>query len=194
VIPFPTNTVVPNPFNTYYVEDYDRHQYYFANVYSDLDIPFIKGLNYRINFGQNARDDQHYFASRFDGGLTGRAYKEHQKYYDYTFDNILSYKKTFGRHDITATALYGAIERKYTRTFAEGIGFARLNLSYNDLGSATTKNLTTNANSEALNYQMGRINYKYNDKYLVTATIRRDGFSGFSRGLREITNMLRSRL
>jgi TonB-linked SusC/RagA family outer membrane protein len=187
VIPFPTNTVVPNPFNTYYVEDYDRHQYYFANVYSDLDIPFIKGLNYRINFGQNARDDQHYFASRFDGGLTGRAYKEHQKYYDYTFDNILSYKKTFGRHDITATALYGAIERKYTRTFAEGIGFARLNLSYNDLGSATTKNLTTNANSEALNYQMGRINYKYNDKYLVTATIRRDGFSGFARNYKYAT-------
>ena len=60
VIPFPTNTVVPNPFNTYYVDDYDRHQYYFANIYSDLDIPFIKGLNYRMNFGNNFRTDQHY--------------------------------------------------------------------------------------------------------------------------------------
>jgi TonB-linked SusC/RagA family outer membrane protein len=187
IIPFPTNTVVPNPFNSSFVDDYDRHQYYFANIYSDIDIPFIKGLNYRMNFGNNARDDQHYYASKFDGGLTGRAYKENQKYYDYTFDNILTYTKKFGRHDITATALYGATEREYSRTFAEGVGFTRLNLSYNDLGSATTKNLTTNANSEALNYQMGRVNYKYNDRYLLTATVRRDGFSGFARNYKYAT-------
>ncbi len=188
VIPFPTNTVVPNPFNTYYVDDYDRHQYYFANIYSDLDIPFIKGLNYRINFGNNFRTDQHYFASRFDGGLQGRAYKENQTYYDYTFDNIVTYTRKFGRHDITATGVYGAIERKFSRTFAEGIGFTRLNLSYNDIGSATTKNINPNPNNipglyaweEALDYQMGRLNYKFDDKYLLTATVRRDGFSGFA--------------
>lgn len=180
VIPFPTGTVVPNPFNTYFVNDYDRHQYYFANIYSDIDVPGIKGLNYRMNFGNNFRTDQHYFASEFDGGLTGRAYKENQTYYDYTFDNILNYTKKIRKHDFTVTALYGAIERKYSRTFAEGIGFTRLNLGYNDLSSATTKNLTTNANSEALSYQMGRLNYKYNDKYLLTATVRRDGYSGFA--------------
>jgi TonB-dependent starch-binding outer membrane protein SusC len=181
LIPYPTNTIVPNPFQTYYVDDYDRHQYYFANVYSDIDVPFIKGLNYRMNFGNNYRSDQHYYSSQFDGGLTGRAYKEHQTYYDYTFDNILSYTKKYRRHDIAVTALYGANEKKYSRTFAEGIGFTRLNLGYNDLGSATTKNLTTNANTDALNYQMGRVNYKYNDKYLLTATVRRDGYSGFAK-------------
>lgn len=187
VIPFPTNTVVPNPFNTYYVDDRERHQYYFANIYSDMDIPFVKGLNYRMNFGNNYRTDQRYFASKFDGGLTGRAYKENQEYYDYTLDNILTYTKRFGKHDLIATALYGAIEREYSRTFAEGVGFARLNLSYNDIGSATTKNVTTNANSEALSYQMGRINYKYNDKYLLTATVRRDGFSGFAKNYKYAT-------
>jgi TonB-linked SusC/RagA family outer membrane protein len=187
IIPYPTNTVVPNPFITYYVDDRDRHQYYFANVYSDLDVPFIKGLNYRMNFGQNFRTDQHYFASQFDGGLTGRAYKENQEYYDYTFDNILTYTKRFGNHDINATALYGAIERKFSRTFAEGVGFARLNLSYNNIQSATTKNITTNANDEAMNYQMGRINYTYNEKYVLTATVRRDGFSGFARNFKYAT-------
>lgn len=187
VIPFPTNTVVPNPFNTFYVDDYDRHQYYFANIYSDLDIPFLKGLNYRINFGNNFRTDQHYYASKFDGGLTGRAYKENQDYYDYTFDNILTYTRRFGKHDVTATAVYGAIERRYSRTFAEGVGFTRLNLSYNDLGSAANKNLTTNAWEEALNYQMGRVNYKFDDKYLLTATVRRDGFSGFAKNFKYAT-------
>jgi TonB-dependent starch-binding outer membrane protein SusC len=184
VIPFPTNTVVPNPFNTYFVDDYDRKQYYFANIYSDMDIPFMKGLNYRMNFGNNFRTEQHYYASKFDGGLTGRAYKENQDYYDYTFDNILNFTRAFGKHDLAVTGLYGAIERKYSRTFAEGVGFTRLNLSYNDLGSATTKNITTNANREALSYQMGRINYKYDDKYLLTATVRRDGFSGFAQNFK----------
>ena len=180
LIPSPTNTVVGNPFHTYYVDDYDRNQYYFANIYSDLDIPFIKGLNYRMNFGNNYRTYQHYFSSKYGAGLTGQAYKENQDYYDYTFDNILTYTRRFDRHDITVTALYGAIERKFSRTFAEGIGFDRLNLSYNNISSANIRNITTNAWEEALNYQMGRLNYKFDDKYLLTATLRRDGFSGFA--------------
>lgn len=191
LIPSPTNTVTFNPFRTYYVDDRERHQYYFANVYSDLDIPFIKGLNYRLNFGNNLTNNQHYFASKYDGGFTGRAYKDNSQYYDYTLDNILTYTKSFGKHDVSVTAVYGAVERKFERTYTEGTGFSRLNLSYNGIGSASTiltnpdKLRTTNDPypfgwSETLNYQMGRLNYKYNDKYLLTATLRRDGFSGFA--------------
>lgn len=93
LIPSPTNTVVGNPFLTYDVTDRDRNQYFFANIYSELEIPGIKGLTYRMNFGNNFRISQHYFASKYGGGLTGEAYKENQDYYDYTFDNILTYTK-----------------------------------------------------------------------------------------------------
>jgi TonB-linked SusC/RagA family outer membrane protein len=165
---------------SYYVDDRDRHQYYTAVIYSDLDIPFVKGLNYRMNFGQNLRNDQHYYASKFDANQNGRAYKENQSNYDYTFDNILNYNKSFGRHTIGVTALYGAIERNFERTLAEGSGFSRLNLSYNGIGGADIKNVTTTANSEALNYQMGKLNYSYDGKYLVQGIVRRDGFSGFA--------------
>ena len=187
LIPSPTNTVIPNPLLSYFVDDRDRHQYYFANIYSDLDIPFIKGLNYRINFGNNFRTDQHYYASKYGAGITGQAYKQNQDYYDYTFDNILTYTKSFGKHDISITGLYGAIERKYSATYAEGTGFDRLNLSYNNIQSASIRNITTNAWKEALNYQMGRLNYKYNDRYLLTATLRRDGFSGFAQNYKYAT-------
>lgn len=180
VIPSPTNTVLGSPMTSYFVDDRERHQYYTAVIYSDLDIPFIKGLNYRMNFGQNLRNDQHFYASRFDANQNGRAYKENQSQYDYTFDNILNYTRTFGNHSIGATALYGAIERKFERTFAEGTGFTRLNLSYNGIGGADIKNVTTNANSEALNYQMGKLNYSYDGKYLIQGIVRRDGFSGFA--------------
>jgi TonB-linked SusC/RagA family outer membrane protein len=180
LIPFPTNTLEPNPFTTYYVDDYERHNYYFANVYTDIDLPFLKGLNYRMNFGNNYRTDQHYYSSIYDAGQTGSAYKTNISYYDYTFDNILTYTRTFGKHDISATLLYGAIERKYDSTQARATGFDRLTLSYNNLSLGTVQSNSSDAWNEKLNYQMARINYKFNDKYLLTATIRRDGFSGFA--------------
>lgn len=180
LIPSPTNTVLFNPFRTYYVDDRERNQYYFANIYSDLDIPFIKGLNYRVNFGNNLNNYQHYFSSQYGGGFTGQAYKNNTQSYDYTLDNILTYTKRFGKHDVTLTGLYGAIERRSEGTYIEGVNFSRLNLGYNGLGTATTITTSPYAWEEALNYQMGRLNYKYNDKYVLTATLRRDGFSGFA--------------
>jgi TonB-linked SusC/RagA family outer membrane protein len=181
LIPFPTRTLEPSPFTTYYVDDYDRNNYYFANIYSDMDLPFLKGLNYRMNFGNNYRESQHFFASEYAAGQTGQAYKNYQNYYDYTFDNILTYTKRFGKHDVTATLLYGAIERMFNSTNSRSEGFTRLTLGYNNLSLGTNRFAESDAWNEALNYQMARVNYKFNDKYLITATIRRDGFSGFAK-------------
>lgn len=180
VIPSPTNTVLGNPMTSYFVDDRDRNQYYQGIVTSDIDIPGIKGLHHRLVFGQNLRNSQHYYSSRFDANQNGRAYKENQSQYDYTFDNILSYKKSFGRHDVEVTALYGAIERNFERTFAEGTGFSRINLSYNGIGGADQRNITTEGWTENLNYQMGKLNYSFDGKYLIQGIVRRDGFSGFA--------------
>jgi len=178
--PYPFETNYSSPFLTYDVDDYERHNYFFANLYSDMNIPFIKGLNYRINYGNNYRINEHNVASIYDAGLSGGASKEMENYYDYTFDNILTYKRQFGRHDVTATLLYGAIERKYDQTLSNATGFSRLTLGYNSLEQGVNQYANSDAWSEALNYQMARVNYIYSDKYLLTATLRRDGFSGFA--------------
>jgi TonB-dependent starch-binding outer membrane protein SusC len=180
LIPSPTNTIVPNPFQTYYVDDYDRNNYYFANIYTDIDFPFLKGLNYRMNFGNNYRTSNRYSSSQYAASLQGQAFKNNEAYYDYTFDNILTYTKAFGKHDITATALYGAIERNFNSTGARSEVFSRLTLSYNNLAQGTNQFVTSAGYKEQLNYQMARVNYKYNDRYLITATVRRDGYSGFA--------------
>ena len=143
-------------------------------------MPFIKGLKYRVNYGHNLRQGQHYYASEYGASLTGLAYKSTNHYYDYTLDNIVTYERKFGEHNFTLTGLYGAIERKSSSTYAEGKGFERLTLGYNSLQTANIFTLSSDAYSEALNYQMGRLNYNYSGKYLMTATIRRDGFSGFA--------------
>jgi TonB-linked SusC/RagA family outer membrane protein len=181
LIPFPTGTVYSNPFMTYYVDNLDKTTNLFGNFYSDIKIPFIKGLSYRINFGNNYRIGAQYGASKYGAGQTGTAYKNNSSRYDYTFDNILTYKRTFAKdHDLEATFLYGASERQADDTQASGEGFTDLTLSWNSLEQATKQVTSSGGWHEALNYQMGRVNYKFRDKYLLTATVRRDGFSGFA--------------
>ncbi|RYE12850.1 MAG: TonB-dependent receptor, partial [Sphingobacteriaceae bacterium] len=180
LIPYPTNTTFSNPFLGYTTDDYDRHNYFFANLYSEISVPHIKGLTYRINFGQNYRLDLHNTSSIYDAGLTGQASKEITTYYDYTFDNIVTYNRTLKKHDLTATLLYGSVQRKYDYTRAYSNVFSRLTLGYNSLQQGTNRYAVSNAYKEALEYQMARINYGYDSRYLITATVRRDGFSGFA--------------
>jgi TonB-dependent starch-binding outer membrane protein SusC len=177
--PLPMETARDNPLMGSDVADRDRQNYFFANLYTEFKLP-IEGLTYRINFGNNFRYNEHFYASKYGFSQAGLAYKEHSFYTDYTFDNIVSYNKDFGKHGIAATLLYGAIERKYAWTRAEANTFDRLTLGYNSLEQGKNQFTFSDANREALLYQMARVNYNYDGRYLLTATIRRDGYSGFA--------------
>ncbi|KJD34828.1 membrane protein [Tamlana nanhaiensis] len=179
LIPTPSGTVELNPFLGSNTQDYERHDYFFANLYSEIQLP-IKGLSYRLNFGNNYRIDKTYGSSIYGAGETGDAGKNVSFYKDYTIDNILKYARVFGKHDISATLLYGAIERKGESTNAYASGFDRLSLGYNDLSLGTIQEVGSSAFTETLNYQMARANYKFDNRYILTGTIRRDGFSGFA--------------
>lgn len=179
IVANPFKTLDKNPFMSSDVSDKERHNYFFANLYAEIKLP-LKGLTYRLNFGNNYRIDEHFRASEYDASLTGQAYKQHRSYYDYTVDNILNYNNTFGEHNIAATFLYGASERKDNYTEAKSQKFDRLTLGFNSLELGKDQYTTSDAWSEALLYQMARINYKFKDRYLLTGTVRRDGFSGFS--------------
>lgn len=180
LIPNPANTAFTNPFMPLDVDNYERHDYFFANFFSQIDFPFLEGLSYRINFGNNYRINKNYGASKYGAGLTGSAYKNHDFYYDYNFDNIINYSRTFGKHAFDLTLLYGAIERKFEYTGASADNFARLDLGYDSIEQGVNQFTYSDAWREALNYQMARIDYRFDERYLLTATIRRDGFSGFA--------------
>jgi len=179
LISYPMHSAVETPFHGSMVNDYERHNYFFGNIYSEFQLP-IKGLTYRFNFGNNYRVNEHNYASKYSNNENGDAYKESSIYYDYTFDNILNYVQNFGKHNIGATFVYGAVRRKYSYTKAESQIFARMTLGYNSLEQGTNQYTNSDAWKETMLYQMARINYKYNNRYLLTATVRRDGYSGFS--------------
>lgn len=151
-----------------------------GNFYAIVKIPSIQGLSYRANFGNNLKFFKNYASSIYGAGQTGSASKNDATTYEQTFDNILNYKKAFGKHNFDVTALYGYQTVDFNRTTASGTGFADLNLSYNSLQNAEIQKITSEAYKEALLYQMGSIAYNYGGKYLIKATVRRDGFSGFS--------------
>lgn len=180
IVPYPMGGAMrDNPYMGTYADDVERQNSFFGNLYSEFQLP-LKGLTYRFNFGNNYRVYEHNYANKYSNYPTGQAYKNSSIYYDWTFDNIVNYQNSFGKHDIGATFVYGASRRKYTYTGAEAKNFARLTMGFNSLEQGKEQYTNSDAWKSSLLYQMFRVNYKFDDKYLVTATVRRDGFSGFA--------------
>ena len=160
--------------------DSDKRLDLFANFYADIEIPHIKGLTYHFNYSHNYRISNHYYASKYSNNFVGGASKYHVNTYDWTFDNIVSYKKSIKNHNIDVTLVAGREEREYENTTADGQIFTNLDLGYNNLRVAENQYIYSEAWNESSLYYMGRFHYTYKKKYLATFTVRRDGFSGFS--------------
>jgi TonB-dependent starch-binding outer membrane protein SusC len=99
----------------------------------------------------------------------------------YTFQNsnVLTFHKTFGKHSLTGTALMEATSNKYYTFSASGSGLASLSNGYYNLGLNASQGISSGYSNWSLLSYMGRAAYSFNDKYLLTATIRRDGSSKF---------------
>ncbi len=170
-----------NPFLSAENDRYEVQSRLVGNFYGIVRIPSLPGLSYRLNFGNNLKFFKNYTSSIYGAGQTGSAAKNDATQYDQTLDNILNYTRSFGRHNLNVTAVYGYNTSQFNRTVATGTGFSDLNLSYNSLQQAEVQKISSEAWEESLLYQLGSVSYNYGSKYLVKATVRRDGFSGFSK-------------
>jgi TonB-linked SusC/RagA family outer membrane protein len=172
-----------NPALSRQQDNLDKRYNFFCNFYLDVDIPFIKGLNYRLNFSQNLINDKDYTFNPYGSELTGSATKANASQYSWTADNILTYKQTFGKHDINSTLVYGVEKREYESTNASGSDYSNMSLGYNYLGAADASRqvISSNAWEESSLYAMLRLGYTFSARYSFTGTLRRDGFSGFGK-------------
>ncbi|MFV5690675.1 TonB-dependent receptor [Flavobacterium sp. LT1R49] len=96
----------------------------------------------------------------------------------------LSYKKVFGDHSINALALYEWQNQTYQGNFAQAKGFINDIATYNalqlgDLSKVQPGDISSYKNDRTLVSFLGRINYSFLNRYLFTASIRRDGSSVF---------------
>ena len=171
-----------NPLAVLKIDDLDRRLNLFGNFFAKFQVPYIKGLSYKINYSTNYQTRR---ASQFDPygfNATGSAFKDNSLEQDQSIDNLVSYeKKINNRNSINVTLLYGYEKRYGDETDASSGEFLNQTLGYNSLESGNVDKQQTSSSAwmEYSLYQMGRVNYKFDDKYLTTLTVRRDGFSGF---------------
>ncbi len=172
-----------NPLLTAADDNLDKRINFSGNIYANIDIPFVKGLSYKVNFSNNRISRSNYGFSEAGANLRGSGYKSEAINNDWTADHIVTYSRKFNDiHHVNATLVYGMEERNYTNTYAGASDFINPVLGYNRLhaGSTDLYDVNSGAWEESSLYQMARLFYGYKDRYLLTGTIRRDGFSGFS--------------
>ncbi|MEO8582578.1 MAG: TonB-dependent receptor [Flavitalea sp.] len=153
-----------------------------GSVYGELEI--IKGLKYRIQAGvQYTISDGTYFQAGNDndygdGTTSSRLVQERPIELTTTVSNTLTYNKSFGKSDLTA--LIGEEETNFSYSKFRIQGEDLLSLDVRLASVANTVSAVNEADHWALRGLLGRLNYTYNDKYLLTINVRKDQTSRFS--------------
>src|SRR5690606_21179946 len=111
--------------------------------------------------------------------LNGTARASNTETVNWVVENIISYARDFDKHHIDFTGLYSAQEVDYFKSEATSRGFINDALSYYEMLAGASQSTNSEGNSYTLLSQMGRINYSYDSRYLLTLTARRDGYSAF---------------
>lgn len=154
----------------------------FGSIYAKGDLPF--GFSYQTNFTPNFE-----FYKYFNGQSAkdfrvsvrkGVATRRDQTTFNWQIDNLLMWNKAFGEHKIDATFLLNAEKFQRWNTQIDNEGFdPNDNLSYHNIGAGIKPVVSSNDERSTGDALMARINYSYRDRYLLTTSVRRDGYSAF---------------
>lgn len=164
----------------------------FNSFYGEVDL--FKGLRYRINVGLD------YYQDKGDGYSGPGTYVNsslaqsqstasirNTEFWQYTIENLLIYETTIKtKHRIGATALYSAQKSQSTSSFVSAIGVPFDFMQNSNIYQAAS----INPGASGANYfwergllsLMGRLTYSFDNRYSLTATVRRDGSSVLSPG------------
>lgn len=151
-----------------------------------IDIPWIKGLSNELNYSNwfTSENDNSFHNYNTPAGVSnkGLATKEPSRSRDWVINNIVTYLRTFGDHQVNSTLLFSREGRSGDGSLLRAEGFDNPALGYNNMGLADISSVSTTAWEESSLSYMARVNYSYKSRYMVTGTVRRDGFSGFGAG------------
>jgi TonB-linked SusC/RagA family outer membrane protein len=193
-------------------DNVDYQKYYRMNTYALVSLPWVKGLSYRLNYlptytervVSNFLHESYYIQegigieryspsalqnllSRANGNLLN------SRTSSYVLDNIITYKNTFGKHNVEGTLVATRDYSKYEIEYITGSDFAEngnTTLGIRGLHKATVQKVDMYVNNNSNGKQiggneranigyLGRFNYGYDNKYYLTGSYRRDGASVF---------------
>lgn len=154
-----------------------------------LEAAIFKGLTYRTELSADYNNNKYYyympdykFGVKTSDSRTSQWTSTNSKYWSWR--NILTYANTFGKHSINAMLGQEMSHNHYETQVTSANGFPS--------NSATDPSAGSNDSSSPVGYQdnssifsyFGRAFYSYDDRYLATFTLRRDGSSMFADGHR----------
>ena len=157
---------------------------FFATIYAKIEIPKIKGLTYDFNYSNNTNTSSNNTftpSTVYEGQLVqGLATVVSSKVTSWIINNIVNYSGRFAiDHRVNATLLYSREQRQGFNSSANAQQFQNELLGYNDLSLGSIATVESGAwNESSLSY-MARLSHVYKNRYMITGTIREDGFSGF---------------
>ncbi len=181
---YPTNDArVTNPLLSHTVDDYFyRVQTLNSTIFGRVELPFGLSWQTSVNNRFGWRKD-YYFHSDIKPGITagGQASRGDYSDYEWLIDNILNwnYSITDQQH-IDATFVVSSEKYQFWDSKASNEGFVpNSNLGFHNLNAGINPVTESNDVVQTGNAVLGRINYNLMDRYLLTASVRRDGFSAF---------------
>lgn len=167
------------------MDRYNENVKIFANLYAQIEL--FKGLKYKLNLTPDFSFERYKnYLNKYDFGLATNSITQlterQRRRRNILVENLLTFDRTFGEHKISALAGYTYQDSRFRHIQAYGEGLPQ---GLEKIDAATT-NRSNEGNSwrSVLTSILGRVFYSYQNKYLFTATIRRDGSSKFGKNNR----------
>jgi TonB-linked SusC/RagA family outer membrane protein len=162
----------------------------FGSLYSQLDIgsiiPVLEGLRYRVNFGPDVetwRNGIYLDGQSVIRGGSAYASLEKRQRLSYTLDNLVYYDKTFGKHDFGLTLLQSQTQFQTESSFMSADNVPFVTQKWNALDAVSSlRSWSSGFVKQSLLSYMARLNYSFDNKYLLTLSGRYDGASVLADG------------
>ncbi|KGE12891.1 SusC/RagA family TonB-linked outer membrane protein [Sphingobacterium deserti] len=165
-------------------DNVNKANMFFGNAFVEYDM--LDGLMFRSNFGVKYENyngmNITYPNPEFSEGSFNNGLNEYAGYnMEWTWTNTLNWRKIIDKHNINVLAGTEAIDNQARDLSASRNGFFLLNsLDYFYLNAGTTNFGNTGIGSlGALFSIFGKVDYSFDDRYIFSATVRRDGSSNF---------------
>jgi TonB-linked SusC/RagA family outer membrane protein len=183
-VQFNEEFLMRHPLRSEYFDNEDIRKNIFATVYARVKVPGIEGLAYDFNYSNNysTRSNNTYYPSNTYEGRTnnGRAIISNSERTNWIFNHILNYSNEIvTNHRVDVTLVYTRDKTFGKSSDMDANRFSNEILGYNNVGFAEQFTIGSGAWDESAVGYMARVNYIFNEKYLLTGTYRKDGFSGF---------------
>lgn len=188
VIPWVNNNRTPNPLMDEQADNYSNTNKT-SRIFTAgfIEIKPLEGLMFRSNLGVNlttSRDGLYAGSVTVERiGSKPLARYSNENFIGFNLENVLTYTKTTGKHNIGITAIHSMLGNQYESVTAQGTNQLLAYQGFYGLANANEEVTIGSAfrKSTLLSYT-GRLQYGYDDKYLLMITGRSDGASQLSEG------------